>query len=167
MVDWLKPDEFLAPPDAPVADILREPGKTFGVGLPRGFVLSGQNLPCDDSSSAFIRGVLLPQSQYNAMSIDQRLALDNPHSYPMWRLYGGPLSTRALANDWDRWMYFWAFNNGQVWISHGTPCIAPGWAVQWPPDQSFRWEWVWENNQGKIANRYYDAQQGKNVVVVV
>jgi len=168
MVNWVEPSEALAPPDAPVADILRDPGQEPGtLGLPRGFVIAGQNLPCDDSSTAFVRGVLVPKNVYDSMSVEQRLALDNPNAYPLWRLYGGPLATRSLANDWDRWLYFWAFNNGQVWISHGVPCVAPPWAVAPPPDTSFQWNWVWEAGPGKVANRYYDAQQGKNVVVVV
>lgn len=165
MVNWIEPSEALAPPDAPVANVIREPGDVVGVGLPRGFVLSGQNLPCDDSTSAFVRGVLLPKNTYDTMSIDDRLALDDPDKYPLWRLYGGPLSTRQLAQDWSRWLYFWAFNNNQVWIGHGEPCIAPSWAVSWPPDSSFQWSWIYETSIGKVANRYYNGSQ--NVVVVV
>jgi hypothetical protein len=165
MVDWITPGDFVPPPQAPVADILREPGEQVGLGLPRGFVAAGNGLPCDDSVSAFVRGILLDTVVYNSMSQDQRLSLQDPNRYPLWRLYSGPHSTKDLAAQWSSFMFFWAFNNNKTWISHGEICVAPPWAVAWPADQSMQWNWVYENSFGKIANRYWNGS--KNVIQVV
>lgn len=164
----LEPRGFITPPEAPVADVICEQGDAqhFGLGLPRGFVAAGQNLPCDGSASAFVRGILLNTAQYNAMSPQERLDLQDPNVRPRWRLYGGPFQTRDLADDWDRYLFFYAFNNNQTWISHNPICIAPPWAVKWPGDSGFRWEWLWDTGD-RIANRYWDPNQGKWIVQVV
>ncbi len=159
MVDWITPGDFVPPPPQPEGE------GVLTLGLPRGFVAAGNGLPCDGSTSAFVRGILIDTVVYNSMSQEQRLALQDPNVRPRWRLYGGPLSTRDLADQWDQFLYFWAFNNNKTWVSHNPVCIAPAWAVTWPPDQSMKWEWVWDNGD-RVATRYYDPNQGKNVVVV-
>lgn len=140
--------------------------QTLG-NLPRGFYQADGGFDCDDTSPAFVRGILLPTSTYDAMSIDQRLLLNNPDVYPRYRLYGGPFQQRAEADSWDRYLNFYAFSNGQTWVSHGTVCIVPGYALAWPADSGMRWDWVWEAQRPPEAQKQYDAQRGQNVIVWV
>lgn len=135
--------------------------------LPRGFQQSDGGFGCDSTDAGFVRGILLPTDQYNAMSIEQRLALRDPNVFPRWRLYGGPFSQRAEADAWDRYLYFYGFNNNLTWVSHGTICIVPSYVIPWPADASRRWDWIYEAQKPPEAKKVYDANKGQNTVVWV
>lgn len=130
------------------------------VSVPRGFfeTLDG----CDFASPAFVRGVLLDEAQYKAMSPDQVI---DAQTIPRWTLYGGPLSTRQLAEQWDDYMSFWAFGAGKVWLSLGTLCVVRKDQIPWPPDASFQWTWVWEPEQPRRVTRQWTGTAYKWVYV--
>jgi len=137
------------------------------VGLPRGFYQTDGGFTCDDSSPAYVRGILLPTAQYNAMPLDQRLALQNADVYPRWRLFGGPFTQKSVADAWDQYLYFAAFDSGQTWISHGVVCIVPPYALAWPADSSVQWSWVNETQAAPQAQKQYDAKSGTNQIAWV
>jgi hypothetical protein len=130
------------------------------VSVPRGFFETLDN--CDAAAPAFVRGVLLEAAQYNAMSPSQVIDAQTP---PRWTLYGGPLSTKQLAEQWNDYMAFWAFGSGKIWLSLGTCCVVPDYQIKWPPDQSFRWQWVWEPENPRRVSRVWTGSQYKWVYV--
>lgn len=129
--------------------------------LPRGFIRSGSGpgLQCEDTSPAYVRGILLPTTSYNALSFDQRFQLRQQDVYPRWRLYGGPFSLRYVAEQWDEYLHFWGFNSGQTWVSHQVVCIVPDYILQWPADKSVRWDWVYEKSYPTVASRKWDGNK--------
>lgn len=128
---------------------------------PRGFQYADGGFPCDDFDPAFVRGILLPTSTYDAMSFDQKFALQNVDVYPRWRLYGGPFKLKQDADAWDNYLFFWGFNSGQTWISHGTVCIVPPSVLAWPADQGVRWDWIMESRKPDLAQKVWNPQAGR------
>lgn len=125
--------------------------------VPRGFY---EDASCDPASPGFVRGYLVNKAAYDAMSSDERFRLLSGE-FPRWALYGVPLQTRQDADEWDTYLTFWADSQGMVWLSYGTGCVAPNWGIKWPPDSSFQWTWVYENEARRVT-RVYDANTGKN-----
>lgn len=135
---------------------------------PRGFQYAdGGFPPCDDFAPAFVRGILMPNADYNALSFDQRFALQSADVYPRWRLYGGPFNLRQDADAWDQYLFFAAFQQNQTWVSHGTVCIVPPSALAWPADSSTQWGWVYETKRPDIAQRVWNAAAGRYDIVWV
>lgn len=132
--------------------------------LPRGFMRSGSGpgLECDDASPAYVRGILLPTTTYKKLSFDQRLQLGQPNVFPRWRLYGGPFSMRYVAQQWEEYLHFWGFNNGQTFVSHQVVCIVPNHILKWPTDTNVRWDWVYETTYATVASRKWE--NGKYVL---
>jgi hypothetical protein len=127
------------------------------MSVPRGFFEADGGFACDSTSYAFVRGVLLPQAEHDKLSFEQRFALQDPNVFPRWRLYGGPFSLRQTAEEWDHYLKFWAFQNGAVWVSHGTFCLAPPTQVPWPADKSLQWTWVNETSKPARVRRVWDS----------
>lgn len=118
-------------------------GKLVGVGLgdvPRGFYETTED--CDQTSAAFLRGVLYDKAAYYAMSAQQKMALEKP---PRWVLYAGPFSMRSDALAFESNVWLWATRNGYIWLSLGAPCIVGKHRLPWPPDASWQWTWVFED----------------------
>lgn len=130
------------------------------MSVPRGFYETLDS--CDAASPAFVRGVLLDEAQYKAMPPAQVVDLQTP---PRWTLYGGPIATLQIAEQWDDYMAFWAFNNGKVWLSLGTLCIVRSDQIKWPLDSSFQWTWTWEPEIPKRVTRVWTGNQYKWVYV--
>lgn len=147
MIDVFSPLHFVPPPVSP---------GTLG-DVPRGFLEKAGY--CEQTDTAFVRGILLKAADYDALDVEQRLALGN---LPRWTLYGGPLSTKQLAETWDTHLFFWAGNTGYHWHSDGPVCIAPQTAgLKWPPNQSFQWTWVYETTRKKVV-KVYNQAKGQN-----
>ena len=124
------------------------------MSVPRGFFETLDN--CDFAAPAFLRGVLLDETQYKNMPPEQTVDLQMP---PRWTMYGGPLSTRQEAEQFDHYMPFWAFNNGKIWLSLGTLCIVRNDQIKWPADSSFQWTWVWEPGQPQRVTKVWAGSQ--------
>jgi hypothetical protein len=130
-----------APPPRPT------PG-TVG-SIPRGFFEIAQPAECDLSSPAFIRGMLMPRKDYDALPMvapPGQMSQTNLHVTPRWALYGGPISTKKVADEWHTYLQLWAQNNGGIWVPYpdGTPCVVQSFRIKWPADSSFQWTWVRE-----------------------
>lgn len=159
-----KLEQLLRPPSdlewIPNEDERQDALRVLG-NLPRGFYETDGGFDCGDADAAYVRGILLPTATYDAMPLDQRLLLQSYDVYPRWRLYGGPFKLKQDADAWDRYLTFWAFDQGQTWISHGTVCIVPPYVLAWPADSSVQWQWVNESQKPPRAQRV-----GQNVVWV-
>lgn len=119
------------------------------MSVPRGFYETLQD--CDDASPAFVRGVLVTQAQWAVKGID---LLD----FPRWILYGGPFSTRQLAQVWDEYLFFNSAKQGLVWFGDKSPlCIVPSHRLQWPVNSSVQWTWVYEKEQPKRVKRVWSS----------
>lgn len=130
------------------------------MSVPRGFFQSDGGFSCDDVSGAFVRGILVETPKYNALSFDDKFELQQTHVYPRWRLYGGPFYLKMSAQKWDEYLFFWGFEHGITWVSHGTVCVVPDWAIPWPADKSVQWTWVHEASAPAQVRRQYS--QPKN-----
>jgi hypothetical protein len=128
---------------------------------PRGFYQTDGGFPCDFSSPAYVRGILMPTPNYDALSFDQKFALQNIDVYPRWRLYGGPFLVKQDADSWDQYLFFYAFNTGQTWISHGTVCIVPSSVLAWPPNAETNWDWVSETKKPDLAQKVWNKNTGR------
>jgi hypothetical protein len=128
---------------------------------PRGFQYADGGFPCDDFDPAFVRGILIPTASYDALSFDQKFALQNVDVYPRWRLYGGPFKLKQDADAWDNYLFFWAFNNAQTWISHQPFCIVPPSDLAWPADSTLHWDWIYEHKKPDAAQRVWNPQAGR------
>lgn len=131
------------------------------MSFPRGFYQADGGFECDVTNAAFTRGILLPTQQYDAMSIEQRLKLMELEVFPRWRLYGGPFFLKQDADQWDDFMFFWGFQHGTTWVSHGTRCIVPDYVFKWPADKSVKWEWVWETERPAAVQKIWNPNKGK------
>jgi hypothetical protein len=114
---------------------------------------------CTDSSPAFLRGILMLQADFNALSPAQRNEIG--FMFPRWVLYGGPLLSRAVAKQWNDFMFFWAASNQRIWLPPGydtpTPCIVRSPNLAWPTNQSFQWRWVREIEKPRRVARVITA----------
>jgi hypothetical protein len=129
--------------------------------VPRGFFEIASADECSDASPAFVRGLLMPRKDFDAIPFEKQTQLHLP---PRWTLYGGPIQTRAVARDWETYLHFWAQANGLIWVSYpdGTPCIVRSSYLPWPANAGFQWTWVREveyprrvvRDQTSIARRY-------------
>ena len=117
------------------------------MSFPRGFYQADGGFECEDTTGAFVRGILTPTSEYDAMPFEKRLELMQLGVFPRWRLYGGPFFLKQDAEQWDDYLFFWGFQHGLTWVSHGTRCIVPDHVFKWPADKSVKWEWVWETQK--------------------
>jgi hypothetical protein len=101
---------------------------------------------CRHDAPAFVRGRLVTQADWSKLT--------NPNGlftkYPRWILYGGPLQTRDLAEQYIYTMYFWAQQQNLVWMPDPvkpTPCIVSPNEIQWPVEKPINWgnifRWVW------------------------
>ena len=134
------------------------------MSFPRGFYQMAPTLGgfvCDETTGAFVRGILVPTPEYNAMSVEQRLGLMQLDFFPRWRLYGGPFSLKSDAEQWDDYLPFWGFSNNLTWVSHGTRCIVPDHVFKWPADQSVKWEWVWEVQKPAAVAKTWNQMKGQ------
>ena len=138
------------------------------MSFPRNFYqMAPTNAPswsCDDTTGAFVRGVLVPTPEHDAMSVEQKLGLMQLDFFPRWRLYGGPFALRQDAEQWDDYLPFWGFKNDLTWVSHGTRCIVPDWVFKWPADKSVKWEWVWETGKPAAVQKVPNKNGGYDYV---
>lgn len=119
------------------------------MSVPRGFYETNDN--CDDSSPAFVRGVLVDQATWKSKGI-------NLLQFPRWILYGGPFQTRQIARTWDDYLFFYSTQNGSVWFPADSPlCVVPGYRLKWPADSSVQWTWVYETKTPSAVSRVWDA----------
>lgn len=128
---------------------------------PRGFFQTDGGFDCDDFKPAFVRGILMPTPNYNALSFDEKFALQNTDVYPRWRLFGGPFQLKQDADAWDNYLNFFAFGSNQTWISHGTVCIVPSSMLAWPVDSSVQWSWIYETRKADLARRVWNPSAGR------
>lgn len=115
------------------------------MSVPRGFYETKDGFFCNqiaaDTTPAFVRGIL---SQSGG----------SPFFFPHWTLYGGPLKSLNLAQEWDHYLAFWALSQGKQWDSGGVACIVPpGYGLAWPSQSGFQWTNVWEVGPPKIVTR--------------
>lgn len=133
---------------------------------------AGAAAHCSQNSPAFIRGRLVTQAEWassNKTKIDGLFK-----NYPRWILYGGPISTRTTAEQWLYAMYFWAQQEGLVWIpdpAKPVPCIVGYNEIVWPVDKPIQWgnifRWVWvHETQAPLTlfkhsdNKWHDQPKG-------
>jgi hypothetical protein len=148
----------------------RESGLEWVRGLgnpPRGFFQADGGFACDDFAPAYVRGILMPTPYYDGLSFDEKFALQNADVYPRWRLYGGPFNLKQDADAWDNYLFFYAFNSNQTWVSHGTVCIVPPSVLAWPADQGVRWDWVNEARKPDLAQKVWNSATGRYDIVWV
>lgn len=140
------------------------------MSIPNGFYEVSSNWAgsaafCDPSAPAFIRGRLVTQAEWNSAN---KAKIDGLFKkYPRWILYGGPISMRSIAEQWNYAMFFWAQQDNRVWIPDPikpTPCIVPPQEIQWPVDKPinwgdiFRWKWVYETEPPVTLFKHNDNQ---------
>ena len=130
------------------------------MSIPRGFYETAEE--CDDTSPAFVRGILIDQAVYDKLTFDEKLKLSQ---VPRLTLYGGPFQTRQIAEAWDQYLFFWASQNGKLWFSLGTPCVVSSYRIGWPADSSMQWTLVKETEQPRRVARQWDGKQYKYVWV--
>lgn len=119
------------------------------MSVPRGFYETLQN--CDEASPAFVRGVMATQAQWAAKGISML-------SFPRWILYGGPFSTKQLAQVWDEYLFFNSSKQGLIWFGEKSPlCIVPTYQLKWPADTSLQWTWVYETSEPKRVTRTWNS----------
>lgn len=128
---------------------------------PRGFYESDGGFDCNATSPAYVRGILMPTPYYDSLSFDEKFALQDPNVHPRWRLYGGPFLLKQDADAWDNYLFFYAFNSNQTWISHATACIVPSSVIAWPADSEIRWDWVYETKKSDRAQKVWNPQTGR------
>jgi hypothetical protein len=127
-------------PTGQLVAVRRLPSAAGMGSVPRGFFETEDD--CSQTVAAFIRGTLYDKAAYWAMPLSQRTALERP---PRWVLYAGPFTMRQDAINFHSSVWLWANRNGYIWLDLGSPCIVPRHRLAWPPDAS--WQWTWVNEQ--------------------
>jgi len=129
------------------------------MSVPPGFY---EMLECEDTDSAFVRGVLQPMEAIEAIRARGGIPVDELRQYPRWTLYGGPLSTRQEARNVSMQVQLWAKSYGLWWWPDSEACIVP--ARVWGfPHESFKWEWVWESRPPSKLTLVYDPHARANL----
>lgn len=150
-VEWLGCVEWLGSVPEPSPGLLGS--------VPRGFFEEGTPNRCEATSPAFIRGLIMPRKDWDALDVSEQVALRTP---PRWALYGGPIGSVHEAQNWDAYLSFWAQSKGLIWVPSFSPlCVVQSFRIPWPASSGFAWTWVRETEWPRRV--VHDASTGRYV----